>query len=118
MTDEQLIRLVQLLHDYNLNDINRVYHCTDMDTVPLILKDDAATLRMKHIDNFEDRYEGKTVEIYYDLALERLYNEKCISYEIYEQLSSIQLPNEMLFVFNTTENESKGILSKTTHVPG
>lgn len=107
MTNEQIAHLVGLSH-YDLNDINRVYHCTDMDTVPCIVKDDAVYLRMKHIDNFEDRYEGKTVEIYYDLALERLYKEKCISLEIYEQLNNIQVPSKLLFVFNTADNESEG----------
>ena len=49
-----------------------VFHYTDAADKILLEDSKGVSLRMTHIDCFDDVFEGKTIEVFYDLALEDL----------------------------------------------
>lgn len=79
-----------------------LYHYTNEETVPQILTQEGISFRMTRIDDFDDKYEGKTIEIYYDLALERLCKTNILSEEQRLLLSQVKLPEKHLFIFSSS----------------
>lgn len=86
-----------LLLEYNAWITDDVYHYTDIKNVPKILQNDTIQFRMTNFEDFEDKTEGKVVEVYYDLALEKLEKEKIISEKERFSLSNIDLTKEIIF---------------------
>ena len=75
-----------------------IYHYTNEETVPLILTKKHISFRMTRIDDFDDVYEGKTIEIYYDLALEKLHKMNILTEEQLLLFSKVQLPEKHAFI--------------------
>lgn len=84
---------------------DEIYHYTGVNAAKAILRNDCVSLRMTHIDDFDDVFEGKTVEVFYDLSLENLKREGVIDDSVYNQLSEIDAPKRYMFHFNIN-NES------------
>ena len=55
-------------------------------------------LRLTHVDCFDDKLEGRAAEIYYDIALEELLEEKAIGKELFNRLSKVTVEKTELFI--------------------
>lgn len=98
MTDAQIKQLVDLTYSGGVKEIYNVYHYTTDEITDYILAKNDVCLKMTKIEYFEDKYEGKTIEVYYDLALEKLLKNKKISQSIYELLTKIRVPEKNFYI--------------------
>lgn len=80
-----------------------LYHYYSSRSLKKVLTKDAIVFRLSAASEFKDKMEGKAVEVYYDLALSELKNEKRISEEQYEAFSRFSVP-EKLFLPYQIEN--------------
>ena len=71
-----------LYHYYKGKDVLRVLH------------EDAIIFRLASLSTFEDKMEGKSVEVYYDLALQELLQAHRINLKEHEELSDISIPEQ------------------------
>ena len=76
---------------------HEIYHYTNSDIVKEILSPEGVCFWMTHYEDFEDKLEGKSVQIYCDLALERLHKNGCITEEERLSLADAQIPKQLLF---------------------
>lgn len=77
--------------------IDELYHYTDIDCMENILQNDKVVFRMTNINDFSDKMESKSIEVYFDLAIEQLYIDGVIDLKIKELLSSIKIDEKHLF---------------------
>ena len=106
----------KVVNQLDMKSLCRVYHYTNIDTVPLILRDDKIHLRMTHVEYFDDKHEWrKTIEIYYDLALERLLHDDIIDCDTYAALSRIEVPEKTVFILppSSSSTDTSGIVCNT-----
>ena len=75
----------ELHHYYRENTVNRV------------LQKDYICFRLSAAENFEDKMEGKAIEVYYDLALDRLKRAGKITQEEYDALAYIDISQNVFF---------------------
>lgn len=111
MTDLQIRRLVTLLYKNETEGIDNTYHYTTDEITNYILRSDAVCLKMTNIEKFDDIYEGKTIEVYYDLALECLLKNDQIDKNTYELLSQIKVPQKNISI---TRNNSGDLVGSFT----
>lgn len=86
---------------------NEIYHYTDIETCKKILKSEGLTFRMTHVKDFTDKFEGRTIEVFYDMALEHLLKCGKISDDLYWELAELEIPNRDFFFFNTKDYQDK-----------
>ena len=81
------------------------YHYTKACNVKNILCDDKIHFHLTKIEDFYDKFEGKSIEVYYDLALEKLFRDNFITQNEYNSLSTICPSNYILFPVSDQENK-------------
>lgn len=91
MNDNQIQAIVERMHKSDIPILQNIYHYTTNEAVPKILTLSNITFRMTHIDNFEDKSEGKLINTFYKEALSKLLSAKIITKTIYEKLSTISI---------------------------
>lgn len=80
---------------------NEIFHYTGFNTITKILLRDGISLRMTRAEDFDDPHEGRsTIEVFYDLALERLLQDCVIDASIYRTLCEVEVPKQQLFLLN------------------
>lgn len=89
-----------LFEDSNVFEEYEVYHYTNEEIVEKILRDSGICFRMTHFEDFEDKLEGKVVDVYLDMALERLLKSNKIDYDTYLKLVPENKPIKTLFTFD------------------
>lgn len=97
---------ISAMWDWNIETqmhFDMLYHYYKGDTLRKVLKNDAVIFRLASASTFEDKMEGKAVEVYYDLALEELWEEGKITEMQFEKLSGISIPNRIQFVFQRSD---------------
>lgn len=100
MTQDQISRLakLQVMNISEHKDYPMLYHYTTMDAVRKKLSKDCIKIRLTNAEDFEDQHEGrKTIEVYYDLALERMLRNGIITSEVFAMLANIEVPDRTLF---------------------
>ena len=103
MTDSQIQSILKLQISQEGTTYNglEVYHYTETKNIQKILQTDKVSLRMTRVEDFEDEHEGrKTIEMFYDLSLERLLRNGIICQSSFEQMSKIELPRTTMFFWN------------------
>lgn len=80
-----------------------IYHYTDTETADKILTDKGPSFRMSEMKDFADKLEGKTIEAYYDAALDRLERKGVISESDRMELGRIEMSKHY---FPIKESES------------
>lgn len=76
-------------------DYDALYHYYSGPTLRKVLTKDAIVFRLAAAATFEDKMEGKAVEVYYDLALSELVSEGAISPEQYDAFSKASVPDKI-----------------------
>ena len=84
------------------NDYDKLYHYYSGTTLRKVLLKDAIVFRLAKASTFEDKMEGKAVEVYYDLALSELVHDGLITTKQYESFSAISVPDK-LFLSRKTD---------------
>lgn len=79
MNDNQIQAIVERMHKSDIPILQNIYHYTTNEAVPKILTLSNITFRMTHIDNFEDKSEGKLINTFYKEALSKLLSDKIIT---------------------------------------
>lgn len=101
MTTKEKFEL--FIHPANSTGIipNLIYHYTDIKTTLDILSSQSVCLRMTNAEDFEDTFEGKTIEVYYDLALHNLKQSGLLDDRFYDILGKIDTyySNRLFFQF-------------------
>lgn len=100
----------ELMLDKNSHSYGTVYHYTRAENIPNILQPKDIHIRMTHYEDFEDKLEGKVVDVYLDLALEKLLKEGKINQSIYLSLTPKNPPVKELFTFNKDFKSTYGKL--------
>lgn len=98
---EKIKNILLFKDNYIITD--NVFHYTNIDTAFKILQNDKIQFRMTNYEDFEDKTEGKVVEAFYDLALDKLERENIIKEEERFYLSDIDLSTEVV-IRKTQEN--------------
>lgn len=78
-----------------------LYHYYRGEDVLRVLRDDTITFRLASLSTFEDKMEGKSVEVYYDLALQELLQAKMISQKEFDELIAVSIPEQTWLMFNS-----------------
>lgn len=91
---------------------DRIYHYTKMDTAFKILSDDSVCFHMTNIQDFDDIFEGKTIEVYYDLALYNLKTSGFLNDDIYEMLKDVKVPEKKEMYINIPNNANTTYVKK------
>ena len=68
------------------------------ESVEKIFLNDQIQLRLTHVDCFDDKLEGRAAEIYYDIAMEELLQEKAIGKELFDRFSQVVAEETELFI--------------------
>lgn len=79
-----------------IQEYDGLYHYTSYDAAEKIFKEDAISFRLTKATEFEDKMEGKAIEVYYDLAIEQLYKSKKIDDTLRSKLEAISVPDKRL----------------------
>lgn len=79
---------------------DEIYHYTNEENVEKILRDSGICFRMTRFEDFEDKLEGKVVDVYLDIALERLLKSNQIDSDTYLKLVPDNKPIKTLFTFD------------------
>lgn len=101
MDNNRIAQIAKLQAEFGTRDEspNEIYHYTGIDIVPKILAEAGVVLRLTRAEKLLDQHEGRrTVEVYYDLALERLLTKGDIDESVYEILAKIEVPQKILFL--------------------
>lgn len=104
-TDEQ-DALFEFFFDYEFElgwDVPDLYHYRSGSSVSKMFNKDNLILRLTAADQFEDKLEGKAVEVYYDITLEKLARDGKITAEQFKDLSTIDIPDKTLIIHKTDE---------------
>ena len=88
--------------EFNLNAPD-LYHYRSGSSITSIFESENIILRLTAADCFEDKLEGKAVEVYYDIALEEMLRDGQITKKQFEELSQVEIPNRV-FIFQKTED--------------
>ena len=96
----------QALFDFILNfefdrDVTsqELYYYRSGSSLISILGKENVGLRLTLAEQFDDKLEGKAVELYYDVALENLLNAGKIDRDQYEELIQIDMPNQIQIIY-------------------
>ena len=89
-------------------ECDSLYHYYNGETVPLVLRKDGIQFRLAALSTFEDKMEGKSVEVYYDLALQELLLERSITNVDYEELIKIKVPDKAYLMYLPKDGLGKG----------
>lgn len=100
--------LFEIMHNGSSCVHQTVYHYTKAENITNILQPKDIHIRMTHYEDFADKLEGKVVDAYLDLALEKLLKEMKITKEIYSSLTPKNLPTKELFAFNLDSKSTYG----------
>lgn len=80
------------------DSVFELYRYYGENTVNRVLQKDFICFRLSAAENFEDKMEGKAIEVYYDLALDRLKRAGKITQEEYDVLAYLDISqNEFFF---------------------
>lgn len=82
-------------------NIDELYYYRSGKSLKHIFSKDDLILRLTVADQFEDKLEGKAVEVYFDIALEEMLNGGELSPKQFEELSQIDIPNVAMFCHKT-----------------
>ena len=92
MKDDLYKKLIQeMFRKVKHQDVFNLYHYTDLSVVDKIFTDDSITLRFTHEDCFEDKLEGKTVDVYFEIAINKMYKDGLITLDQAKHLYTIQV---------------------------
>ena len=107
ISDKEIEKLVQVEYKDRRLPPSTIYHYTDASVVNKILTADGIVLRMTKVSDFYDVYEGKSIEIYYDTALEQLESERKISAHQRHLFNNVRLPEKRLAIFDLPHKEDQ-----------
>ncbi len=117
MNDKQSQAIVKRMHSSDITILQNIYHYTTDDVVTKILEPSSITFRMTHIDNFEDKTEGKLINTFYEDALLKLLSAKIITQAIYDKLATISIPKlPSLVSIDCTDNKVYKISDSEAYV--
>ena len=71
-----------------------LYHYYKGKDILKVLRNDNIVFRLASLSTFEDKMEGKSVEVYFDLALQELLGMHKINQKEYDELSAILIPEQ------------------------
>ena len=80
-----------------------LYHYRSGSSVSKMFNKDDLILRLTAADQFEDKLEGKAVEVYFDITLEKLVRDGKITSEQFKDLSTIDTPDKALIIHKTDD---------------
>ena len=94
LTEEQLVEIFDLMAwDPRIDsEVEYLYHYYGTVASRSVFQQDYIVFRLAAASTFEDKMEGKAIEVYYDLAIDELLVEGEISREIAKELSCIKVP--------------------------
>ena len=96
-------------YDFELGwNVPDLYHYRSGSSIESIFESGNITLRLTAADCFEDKLEGKAVEVYYDIALEEMLRDSTITTKQFEELSQVEMPNRMLIIHKTDDGLNWG----------
>ncbi len=101
--------LFDFFFDYSFEfgwDVPDLYYYRSGSSLHSIFEKDSIILRLTLAEYFDDKLEGKAVEVYYDIALENLLADGRITQEQYEDLIEIELPKRRLIIHRTETEEN------------
>lgn len=105
-----------MLNLQGLNFVGDLFHYTNIENVDKILCKDKITFRMTNIDDFTDKMEGKSIEVFYDLALERLLACKKITLATYNELSALKILDTITIEVHDNNPESIIVFDNVPYV--
>lgn len=92
--------------DYHSDDTARfLYYYHSDRTVRDILTEDGIQLRLNHVGQFPDKLEGKTIEVYFDIALDELLQEGKINKKQFSILAQANMPDKRFII----RQEERGV---------
>ena len=100
INDEEITKLADAGYIDPCIPPSTIYHYTDASVINSILTADGIVLRMTRVSDFSDLYEGKSIEVYYDMALEELEREGVLSTHQRDLFNSVQLPEKRWMMFD------------------
>lgn len=107
ISDKEIEKLVHVQYKDHWFPPSTIYHYTNASVVNKILTDDGIVLRLTKVSDFSDVYEGKSIEIYYDMALEQLESEGAISVHQRTLFNDVRLPEKRLAIFDLPHKEDQ-----------
>lgn len=79
-------------------DVGDLYHYRSSETVLNgIIQEKNIQLRLTYAENFPDKFEGKAIEVFYDIALEELARDGLLNKEQYATFTKVDLFDKKLF---------------------
>lgn len=106
MDFEQIQKLWWTSPPLSENISDTIYHYTDIDTTLKILSDNSVCFHLTKAEDFQDKFEGKTIEVYYDLALYNLKSSGFLRNQDYEILSDISVSDKREMFFDCPSQEA------------
>ena len=107
------------LRDHELNPSRDtpevIYHYTDRETTRKILTKDGLCFRMTRAEDFEDQFEGRTLEEYYQEAIENLRESGFLPDTHYRILRKAQMPEKKPMLFSNPVDPSSIYLQGTRY---
>ena len=101
LSEEKLAEIMDMMAwDPRIDtDVDFLYHYYGETASKSVFREDEILFRLADASTFEDKMEGKAIEVYYDLAIEELLEEEVISREVANQLSDIKTPSHIWLNF-------------------
>lgn len=110
-TDEyEALTSFSLRFDYGFGSVvPELYHYRSGSSLTSILYKENVVLRLTSAERFEDKLEGRAVEVYYDIALENMLNTGELTQKQFDELTQVEMPNKLLFIRKNEKgiNEAK-----------
>lgn len=119
LAEEQLAELFDLMawSPRIDSDAEYLYHYYGTDASQSVFTKDYILFRLAAASTFEDRMEGKSIEVYYDLAIDELLGEGEISLEVAKELSDIKVPERTwLSYFSEGGGSRSGLYQHTEYI--
>ena len=119
LSSKEIEKLVQVQHKERLFPPSSIYHYTNASVIDKILTNDGISFRMTRVSDFSDVYEGKSIEIYYDMALEQLEQSGRISSHQRSLFNRVELPEKRVAVFKLPlkEGQPSALMSSIHMIP-
>ena len=77
----------------------QLYHYRSGLSLTNIFNKSNVVLRLTSAERFDDKLEGKAVEVYYDIALENMLESGKLSQKQFDELTQLEMPNKLLFFY-------------------
>ena len=106
---DELVRIA--IGDRKITTLLRGYHYTKAAYVESILRGDRIHFYCTKLEDFSDKFEGRIIEVYYDLALEKLEKQGIIDTNVRRELSEIDPSDNRAFI-NEVESKRSFIVSE------